>query len=160
MSIGFEGGGFAGSGFAPDDTPPVAVGPIILELELADWLAARLGVPVLPDHLPEEEDTFPLICFSAADGDSTYCLAGPSGLGWRLIQFDCWGETQPDAVTLQSRLFGVLAGYRGPAGAATINSVIAGRHLTGYEKIVSASDAGRWRAMREYRIWWGEPKPS
>lgn len=159
MSTGFAGGGFIGDGFAPTDGPIVAADPIILEIELAAWLASRLGVEVLPDAIAEEVNSFPAICFSTIDGESIYLLTGPSGLGWTTFQFESWGHRSPDALTLNARLFAVLAGYRGAAGRAFIDSVVALGRGTGRASLADGSDGGRYRAMRDYRVYWGEPAP-
>ena len=153
----FPGYAFPGYAFPGENPVFVVQPPIVLTNELVEWIGAKLGKTPLPNHLPQSNDTYPVISFTIFDGDTIMNLASPAGVSYIDVQFTIWSLSSMDAAMLQKRLLVALGGYRGPMGRAYCQAALAGRPNTTYTKAVDGSDDGTYGDIREYRIWFTEP---
>ena len=95
-------------------------------------------------------------------GDDGTTLTEGSKIGEAVLQIDAYATT-PDAAAAASEAVRVnLLTYNGTAGDDTIRSVVTepGSLRTQYESPRNASDAGRYRHGRDYRIFYVQPAVS
>ncbi len=82
-------------------------------------VAALVSARVYPVILPQAP-TYPAITFQVIAGNSDYAMQGPTHLGDKLVQIDCFARTYDGVLALRDAVMTALSGYRGAVGSPPV----------------------------------------
>jgi hypothetical protein len=151
--------GSAGTGLAPP--PPI----VIIDNEVANWLAETLDVEVYPLAIPQGTIDYPVLVYTIVDGDSFYRQNGPDGMGWIRYQLDAYSNFYADSASvaeqLRLALISLIKQIRinqgAKVGAATVRWVELHRPINGYDPTGTGEDnRGMYRRMSEVTIYFDQ----
>lgn len=114
-------------------------------------LAALVGKQIDWDTLPQGTPQG-TISMSVVSGITDYHMAGPSGLCFARIQFDCRDSTAAKARAIAEALKVRLSGYRGVYSGYKFMGCFEASQRTDFGKV----DTATWFTdSRDYEITWG-----
>ena len=114
-------------------------------------LAALVGNRVHWDALPQGQPKGS-IAMHAVSGIVDYHMAGPSGLVFARVQFDCRDGTAAKARAIAEALEARLSGFRGVFEGYQFQGCFEASQRTSFGMV----DAHKWFTdSRDYEIWWG-----
>jgi hypothetical protein len=150
-------GSGSGSGSAPATTQP-------FDFDLRAYLAAKLGQPVYPVHIPQQVDpsveVLPCYTYTLVSSEHLNKLASPLGICDSHYQVDVWAYLYDDAVTMSESVRLALQGYVGLMGTTTVQSCLLHNEITQDESPPNASDKWVYHRIKEFRIFYRESIPT
>lgn len=110
------------------------------------------------DQLPKGQ-SLPSWTYCNVADKIEYTLTGSSGLGYRRIQIDCYGNNAADAILLAAAIDEVLSGFSGTVlstgSPSTTLAVIQGCFRISLHDFFDA-DSRTYRRMLEYELWFSQ----
>ena len=84
-------------------------------------LTALIGTRLYPDRLPQSP-TLPAVVYFSVSDPGSYSHDGETDWREEIFQFDCWGVTPLEAISVKNALRGALSGYKGMMGSVTVEA--------------------------------------
>ncbi len=158
---------FAPRYFAPRYWPKVGSGTAAssdLRAGLNTYLRAQSGIVALvgnrirPGFRPQVE-TLPALTYTVIDNPRLHGLSGVNAQAVARVQFDCWGSTLADCVSIKRALEVALDGYSGDLGGVACKWArqVSERDL--HEEPKDASDRWVYRITVDYHLKHVSPAP-
>ena len=136
----------------------------MLELALVTLVQGNAGVSAIASvggfsiQLPKGQ-ALPSWSYHIAAENLDYTLEGRAGVGFRRIQFDCYGNGAADCISLAAAIHSVLNGYSGTVLTATSPittlAVIQGCFLLNTIDFFDEPSRS-YRRMLEYEVWFNQ----
>ncbi len=112
------------------------------------------NVRVYPNKAPQGVDRPYVVC-RRISGAPVLTYAGPTSLGGRRVQVDCYGDSYADADAMSLAVMAALNGFAGKVGSTPID--VRGALLEDigddYEQPVHSDEAGIHRVSMEFLVW-------
>lgn len=129
------------------------------------YLAAQTPVSdlvstrIYPDALPQDA-TLPCIVYTVISDTSEHHLTAAAGIGFALVQVDCFAATRLSATAVSEAVRGEMDGYRGAMGSETVRVCHLTNRFFEYGVPEAGDDVGLYRSMLEFRIGHTESIPT
>lgn len=118
-----------------------------------------VGTRIYPDALPQDA-ILPAIVYTVIGDTSEHHLTAAAGLGFALVQIDCFASTRLSATAVSEAVRGEMDGYRGAMGSETVGCCHLTNRFYEYGPPEHGNDVGLYRAMIEFRVGHTESIPT
>jgi hypothetical protein len=145
-----------------------------LEEGIVTYLRARTGITALvstriydqvvptPDE-GEPDANYPAITYQVISNNSVMSHQGSSGLAFVRVQFNCWGRTKLEVLSIRNALMDALNGFKGLFGTVVVGACLKVDERDMPNEKFASPELRQARVKGkslDFQIWHNEPKPT
>jgi|GEM_PF-1860067 len=120
-----------------------------------------VGDRIYPHHLPQGQNTFPVLTFQRISTSHDHTLTEAAGMCYARVQIDCWSKGSLNtALELAEAVRQALHGFRGDMEGTSVAFITLLNDGDMHEAPTDASDTWLYRRTQDWRIKYAETVPT